>query len=833
LSKLFADVKFVLRSLCRNPLFVLVALTSLALGIGANSAIFSLMDQVMLRSLPVQKPEQIVMLDWKGSFQGRMMNDHAFAYPMYKALRDQSGAVMSGLVARFRSTVDVQEGSNAATRADAELVSGNYFQVLGVRAALGRLLSPQDDQVRDGSPYAVLSYGLWESKFGGDSNILNRVILVNGHPFNVVGVAQQGFRGFEVGSNVGVFVPMMMKKQVTPLWDDIDNRRSVWLNIFGRLKPGVSRDQSQANLAVAYHNQLADELKEMPKVGAKFRERYVKNEFKVLPAGNGFSDLRDQTRKPLIVLMVMVGVLLLIACGNIANLLVARAVTRQKEISIRLSIGASAWEIIRLVLVESVMLSLCGGILGLLVAQSFGKYLLGALPFPDANQVFTAAPDVRVILFTLGVSLLTAVIFGLLPALRATNPDLFTTLKNAAGSVSASGGQIRLRKALVVAQITLSLLLLVGAGLFARSLNKLMGLYPGLNTQGILTFSIDPTLSSYTPARIYDLHKKLVADLRSVPGVTSVSVAENGILSRNFSMSTTQAEGYQVKEDDPSYNPEVNQITPGFFATLGVPLIGGRDFTERDVAGAQKVAVLSQPCVDHFFKNRSPLGRKIGFNGENKGLDIEVVGVVREAKLTDLKQKPTCYVFTPLLQDMNPGQSTFYVRTASDDANLASSVRAAVAHFDPALPIFDVKTLETQTNETHYVDRMVAFLSAAFGLLATLLAAVGLYGVMSYSVTRRTREIGIRMALGSKPSGVLWNVLSEVLVLAGVGIAVALPLVFLLSRYLESQLYEVKALDPMAIGFSTLVLAFVSVVAGWIPAYRATRVDPLTALRYE
>ncbi len=832
MAKLFADVKFVVRSLRRSPVFVIVALTSLALGIGANSAIFSLMDQVMLRSLPIRQPERLVLLDWDGTFQGRMMNDHAFSYPMYKVLRDHSETVFSGLVARFRSTVDVQEGSGAATRADAELVSGNYFTVLGVRAELGRLLTPQDDQVRDGSPYAVLSYGLWQSKFGGSPAVLNRTVLVNGHPMTVVGVSQRGFRGFEVGSNVGVFVPMTMKKQVTPLWDDMDNRRSIWLNIFGRLKPGVSAEQAQATLAVTYHNQLTDELKEMPTASKRFRERYPKNPFKVLPAGNGLSDIRDQTKKPLVVLMIMVGTLLLIACGNIANLLVARAVTRQKEISIRLSLGAGAGQIIRLVLVESVLLSLCGGVLGLLVAQSFGNYLLGALPFPDANQVFTASPDTRVILFTLGVSLLTALIFGLLPGLKATNPDLFTTLKNAAGSVSASGGQIRLRKGLVVAQITLSLLLLVGAGLFARSLNKLMGLYPGLQVQGILTFSIDPTLSSYSSARIYDLNKQLVADLSSLPGVTSVSVAENGILNQNIAMKTTLVEGYQAKEDE-NYNPEVNQLTPGFFATLGVPLIAGRDFTLRDDMGAPKVAILSQPCVDHFFKNRNPLGRKIGFAGEKKGLNIDIVGIVKEAKLTQLKQKPTCYVFTPLLQDENVGGSTFFVRMTNIKSNLASSVRATVAGLDPALPIFDVKTLETQTNEIHYIDRMVAFLSAAFGLLATLLAAVGLYGVMSYSVTRRTREIGIRMALGAKAGGVLWNVLREVLMLATIGIAIALPLVFLLSRYLENQLYEVKGMDPIAIGLSTLVLAVVSVVAGWIPAYRATRVDPLTALRYE
>jgi predicted permease len=828
----FSDLKFVLRSLSQSPLFVVVALLSLALGIGANSAIFSLMDQVLLRSLPVKDPKQLVWMDWDGTFQGRMMNDHAFSYPMYQAFRDKNPGIFTGVASRFVTTVDVQKDKGTPNRARAELVSGNFFEVLGVGSAMGRLLEPKDDLVKDAAPYVVLSYGMWMSRFGGNSNILNQTILVNGHPMTVVGVAQKGFKGFEVGVNSELFIPMMMKRQVTPLWDDLDNKRSVWLNTFARLRPNVSSKQALAALTVVYRQQLTQELTEMPDASPRFRQRYPQNTLKLMAAASGMSGLREQFSTPLIVLMCMVGTLLLIACGNIANLLVARAVARQKEISIRLSLGASHAAIIRLVLLESLLLSVAGGLLGLVVSSWTGALLLRALPFEDTNQLFTSGPDLRVLVFTLGLSILTAVVFGLLPAFQATHPDMFTTLKNEAGNVSASGGQLRLRKILVTAQISLSLLLLIGAGLFARSLYNLMSLNPGVQTERMLTFSVDPTLSGYSATRIHTLYRELLADLSKVPGVMAVSASEGSILSGNQSMNTTQAEGFEGKEGE-NLNPQTNSTLPGFFTTLGIPLVSGRDFADRDDVGAPKVAVVNESFVSFYFKGRNPLGRHIGYGGPKNPLDMEIVGVVKDAKLTDLKEKPTRYVFTPALQDKDPGGITFFIRTTGDAASFGAMAHQVVSRADATLPVFDVKTLHEQANETHYIDRMISFLSAAFGLLATLLAAIGLYGVMSYTVARRTKEIGIRIALGAPAKNVLWSVMREVLLLSAIGILVAIPIALGLGRYIQSQLYGLQALDPMTITVCVALLASVSSLAGWIPAYRATRVDPITALRYE
>jgi predicted permease len=810
----------------------MVALLSLALGIGANSAIFSLMDQVLRRSLPVKEPKQLVWMDWDGTFQGRAMNDHAFSYPMYQAFRDKNPGIFTGVASRFVTTVDVQKDKGTPNRARAELVSGNFFEVLGVGSALGRLLEPNDDLVKDGAPYVVLSYGMWMNRFGGNSSILNQTVLVNGHPMTVVGVAQQGFKGFEVGVNSELFIPMMMKRQVTPLWDDLDNKRSIWLNMFGRLHPGVSSKQALAAMTVLYHQQLQQELSEMPDASARFRKRYPENTLKLMPAAAGMSGLREQFSTPLIVLMCMVGTLLLIACGNIANLLVARAVARQKEISIRISLGASQGAIIRLVLLESLLLSIAGGMLGLVVSSWTGALLLRALPFDDTTQLFNSGPDLRVLIFTIGLSIVTAIVFGLLPAFQATHPDTFTTLKNEAGSVSASGGQLRLRKVLVTAQISLSLLLLIGAGLFARSLYNLMSLDPGVQTERVLTFSIDPTLSGYSAARVHSLYRELAADLAKVPGVTAVSAAEGSILSGNQSMNTTQAEGFEAKEGE-NLNPQTNATLPGFFTALGIPLISGRDFNDRDDLGSPKAAIVNESFVNFYFKGRNPLGRHIGYGGPKNPLDMEIVGVVKDAKLTDLKEKPTRYVFTPALQDKDPGGITYFIRTTGDAAIFGTMAHQVVSRVDATLPVFDVKTLHEQANETHYIDRMISFLSAAFGLLATLLAAVGLYGVMSYAVARRTKEIGIRIALGAPSKDVLWSVMREVLLLSAIGIAVAIPIALGLGRYIQSQLYGLQALDPGTIIICVILLAAVSSLAGWIPAHRATRVDPITALRYE
>jgi predicted permease len=534
----------------------------------------------------------------------------------------------------------------------------------------------------------------------------------------------------------------------------------------------------------------------------------------------------------LVVLMAMVGTLLLIACGNVANLLVARAATRQREISIRLSLGASKGAIFRLVLIESLLLSVVGGALGLLVASWSGSLLLRFLPFQNSEQAFSRSADARILLFTLALSLLTALVFGSLPALQIAKPDVASTLKNEATSVIGSG-HVKLRKALVAAQISLSLLLLIGAGLFARSLYNLMQVRTGMRTEGVLSFSVDPSLAGYSDERARRVFRDLQQGIEAVPGVDAVSASENPLLANNNWLETTRAEGYLAKEGE-TVNPEVNGVLPGFFSMMGVPLITGREFTDRDTFGAQKVAIVNESFVKYFFHDRNPRGRNIGFGSRHTAkLDMEIVGVVKDVKMVDLKQKPIQQVWVPALEDEHPSSVTFYVRTADDLTTMSDRVRRALRRLDPGLPIYDVKTLETQIRETHYIDRLITMLSAAFGFLATLLAAIGLYGVMAFTVAQRTRELGIRMALGAQHGTVVRLVMREVVLLAGIGIGVALPLVFGLGRFIESQLFELKATDPPTLTAATLLLAVVALGAGYIPALRATRIDPMDALRWE
>jgi predicted permease len=830
-ERIASDLKFVLRSLARSPLFVVVAVLSLALGIGANSAIFSLLDQVLLRALPVKDPPRLVSMDWDGAFSGFMWNNHTFSYPMYVDFRDKTGNLFDGVIARFGSTVDLG-WRGVAERTNAEAVSGNYFDVLGVGTVVGRSLTADDDKIKRAEPYVMLSYGCWQKRFGGNLSILNQTVEVNSHPMTVIGVAQRGFRGTDAGAPTDVFVPMMMKPVVTPTWDRMDERTSVWLNIMARLKPNVSRQNAQAAMTVLYRQEQLEDLKTNPNATPRFRKRYLTNTFMLVDAARGFSSIRDQFSTPLIVLMSMVGTLLLIACGNVANLLVARAATRQKEIAVRLSLGATAGAIVRLILIESLVLSITGGALGLLFASWSGSLLLRILPFETLAQVFSTTPDVRVLAFTFGLSVLTAVIFGFTPALQLMRAEIGATLKNEARSVVGSGS-VKLRKGLVAAQISLSLLLLIGAGLFSRSLYNLLQTKSGMRTENMLAVSIDPALGGYSEQRARQLFHSLQQELSALPGALAVSGAENPVLADQQVIRSTQAEGHVAKDDEKTH-PNVNAVLPGFFSAMGIPLLSGREFGDRDSFTTTKVAIVNESFVNQYFQRRNPLGRHIGFGSPQKAkLDMEIVGVVKDSKAVDLKQELTREVYTPALQNEHPSTLTFYIRTGSDANTMARLVRRMVRQHDSRLPVYDVKTLATQIRETHYVDRLISMLSAAFGFLATMLAAIGLYGVMAFSVTRRTRELGIRMALGAQRNTVLNLVMREVVLLAGIGVAVALPMALGLGRLLQTQLFHVKASDPATLAAATAVLVIVALVAGYIPALRATRIDPMSALRWE
>jgi putative ABC transport system permease protein len=829
MNEIWRDIKHTGRSLRKAPGFLIVVVLTLGLGIGANAAIFSLMDQVLLRPLPVHDPASLVLLDGPGAFRGRTLNAMTFSYPIYKDFRDRN-EVFTGVLARVPLAMTaVWRG--ASERANGELVSGNFFEVLGVQPALGRLFSAADDQTPGGHPVAVISYGYWQRRFGGDPAILNQVLTVNGHPLTIVGVGARGFSGVQVGQGADIMVPIMMKAQMTPTWNDLDNRRSRWLTVMARLRPGISRTQAEAAMNVVYRQINEQEITEIPGVSESFRQRFVSKHLDVLPGHKGLSDLRRQFSKPLIVLMSMVGLVLLIACANVANLLMARTTSRYKEISLRLALGASRMRIVRQQLVESALLAGAGTLVGVLLAWWTGTLLLASLPGDPAARNLSSDPDLRVTLFALGVGVLTALAFGIVPALQATRTAVTSALKEDSGSVAGGGRQARLRRLLVVAQVALSMLLLAGAGLFARSLYNLKTLDPGFRVDNVFAFSIDPSLSGYEGDRLTALYRRMQEELLAVPGVRDVSMSEIGALSGSQWSMSVRVDGYQAKEGE-DMNPSVDGVGPRYFATMGIPLVSGREFTERDVKGAPRVAVINETMAKYFFNGTNPVGRRLGFGG-GKPTDVEIVGVARDVRSLQLRDIPPRFVYLPYAQDDSVTQLTYYVRAAQDGGSTATAIRQAVTRLDPNLPIFDMKTMAVQVDESLFVERMVAALSITFGGLATLLAAIGLYGVMSYAVTRRTREIGIRMALGAERRRVMWLVLKEVAIMTAAGITGGLAVALWLTRQVQSQLFGLAPHDPLTLAAATVLLGFIAIAAGYIPAQKATRIDPIVSLRSE
>jgi predicted permease len=826
---LWRDIRYAARSLRQAPGFLIIVVLTLGLGIGANTAIFSLMDQVLLRPLPVHDPGALVLLDGPGAFRGRTLNAMTFSYPMYRDFRDRN-EVFAGVLARVPLAMTaVWRG--ASERANGELVSGNYFDVLGIRPALGRLLTAADDQTPGAHPVAVISYGYWQRRFGRDPAILNQSMTVNGHALTIVGVSARGFAGIQVGQAVDLMVPVMMKAQMTPTWNDLDNRRSRWVTVMARLKPGTSRQQAEVAMNVAYRQINEQEIKDVADVSDSFRQRFVSKHLDVLPGQKGVSDLRREFSTPLIVLMSMVGVVLLIACANVANLLLARTTSRHREISLRMALGASRLRIVRQQLVESTLLSGAGTMVGVLLAWWTGSLLIASLPGDAAGRNISSDPDLRVALFAVGVGMLTALLFGVVPALQATRATVTSTLKEDSGSVAGGGRQARVRRLLVVAQVALSMLLLAGAGLFARSLYNLKALDPGFRVDSVYAFSIDPSLSAYEGDRLTDLYRRMQVELSAVPGVRDVSMSEIGALTGNQWSQTILVDGYQAKEGE-DMNPSVDGIGPRYFATMGIPLVSGREFTERDVKGSPRVAIINETMAKYFFNGTNPLGRRLGFP-RGSATDIEIVGVARDVRSLELRDVPPRFIYIPYAQDESVTQLTYYVRAAQDGGSTAAAIRQVVQRLDANLPIFDLKTMAVQVDESLFVERMVAALSTAFGVLATLLAAIGLYGVMSYAVTRRTREIGIRMALGAERGRVMWLVLKEVAIMTAVGIASGLAVALWLTRQVQSQLFGLTPNDPATLAAATVLLAFIAIAAGYLPARRATRIDPIVSLRSE
>lgn len=833
-ASLLLDLRYSLRAIRRSPLFASIAILSLALGIGANTAIFTLMDQLMLRRLPVKNPGQLVMLYQKGPHNGSNMGTRMHSYPIYQDFQKRAAPLAQVFCRRL---VDASISFHQQTeRVDAELVSGNYFTALGVRPAAGRLFNSEaDDRIFRGHPVVALSYDYWVNRFNRDPNVIGSSILVNHYPMTVVGVSEQGFAGLDPARSPQIRVPILMEPVMVPtwFWFSMGERRTRWVQVFARLKPGYTIQSAQASLQVLFH-QIRQYETTLPE--AKDWTPYDKREFltgtiQLEPAKAGYSELRNSFSIALIVLMCMVGLVLLIACANVANLLIARAFARQKEIAVRLSIGASRGQLVRQLLVESLVLSFAGGVAGIGLAVAMTKGLLALIPAGENPLLIRAEPDVRILLFTLALTLLTSIVFGLVPALRASRPDLWTTLKDAAGSIATSGGSLFLRKGLVAAQVALSFLLLFGAGLFVRSLQNLKATPTGFREPDtLITFQLSPALNGYDAARTVHFYEELLANLRAIPGVKGAGLASDPLLSGDEWDSTTSVEGHRFKDGE-DLQAFMNAISPGYFATMGIPLVAGRDFDRRDVKDDSKVAIVNERFARHFFGNASAIGRHIGHgSGPKTKLDIEIIGVVADSLYEGPREGIHRQVFVP---NYGNNSAAFYVRAGLDSRFLNSAVKHAIKQIDPAMPVYEFKTLGSQLDETLLTERLVAMLSAGFGLLATLLAAIGLYGVMAFVVTQRTREMGLRMALGANAGSVVWLVMREVLVLLVIGLAIGVPAAIGFGRLIAAQLYEVKAGDPWITAASILGLVLVAIAAGFIPARRASTIDPILALRYE
>ena len=819
------DLRFALRTFRRSPGFVLIAIVSLALGIGANTAIFSLFNQVLLRSLPVTDPGRLVLFNSEGQDPGWAMADNfetVYSYPMYKDFRDRS-QVFDGVIARSGASATVMEPAGAAN-ASVNVVSGNFFEVLGVRAAMGRPIARSDDGAPGANPVVVLSGGYWSGHFGSDPKVLNSRILVNSHPMTVIGILDPRFLGVQSGQSPDLYVPLAMKQQISPGFEGFADVSARWLNVFARLKPGVSLEKAQAASRVLFKAVRNESLPRIDKMDPPTLADYNSRRLDLHPAAEGINLMGFFWRKPLQVLMAMVGLVLLIACANLANLLIARAAAREREMAVRTAIGASRPAILRQLLTESVTLTLAAGFVGLFLATWAVSGLLWLISESGDHPWLTAHLDLRLFAYTLAVSVLAGLVFGCAPLLQTWKLDLVTALKDQAGTTSSSSRQ-RVRKALVAAQMALALVLLAAAALFTQTLVNLKNTNPGFQSANVLRFAIEPRLNGYDKERAKALVRTVRDRLAALPGVETVGYAGMGPFA-DADMGT----GVYVEGRTPSTTDEAStdSLSPGFFRAMRIPIVAGREFNEHDNTAAAKVAIINQAFAKTYFPGRNPLGLRVGTSRSH--IEYEVTGIARDISNGSLREPAKPFLYFPW--EARPlDRTVVYVRGYGPQ--LGPAVRAALRQIDANLPVMDMATMQSRVDRSVSIERSIATLAAGFGLLATLLAAVGLYGVVSYAVSRRTVEIGVRMALGAARADVYRIVLKEVGVLLVAGAAVGLPVALALGRVIESQLYGVKPRDPMLLAAAVAALTAVAFAAAFVPARRAASIDPVRALRGE
>jgi putative ABC transport system permease protein len=824
---LLQDLRYGLRMLRKSPGFTAVAVLTLALGIGANTSIFSVIDAMLLRPLPVRDPGQLVQV---------AQNASSFSYPAFKRFRDENHVFSGVLAVSWLNQLDI--GIDGQTESvDAQLVSGNFFSLLGVGVAVGRTFSANEDKSPRQNPVAVISYGYWKRRFALDPSVVGKSITLNRTPFTILGVTPPEFSGIWLGYPADVYVPMMMEPAFHQDKSWLDQGDYHWIQIMGRLKPGVSRAKALADLALI-HRKTLEEVNTTDWSPEQARALLAQR-LELVPASSGLTfGLRQEFSQPLSILMTMVGLVLLIACTNVANLLLGRATARQKEIAVRLAIGAGRFRLIRQLLTESLLLGLAGGATGLLLAYWSGAALTSLMSMGWGlgwgRLELDLRPDPRVLAFTGAVSALVAVLFGLVPALRATRLDLTPALKENGRNLKASRPRLGLGKALVVSQVAFSLLLLFGAGLFVRTLENLEGLDAGFSRHNVVLFSVDAAKSGSKGADVARVYQQLQERFEAVPGVRSASLSLWGPVTGGGGWdNNVWVEGYTPRPDE-DMTVYLNAVGPRYFETIGAPILIGRDFDPRDSGAKGKVAIINQAMARYYFGNSNPLGRRFGWGkaGEKDRAEFEIVGVVRDSKYETLREAVPRTAYLDCFQD-SLGAMTFLVRTAVRPAALTSQIRAEILATGKDLRIGSFSTLEEHVDSSLGHERLMATLSTLFGILALLVASVGLYGIMAYAVARRTREIGIRMALGARTGDVLRMVLGESIVLIGAGVAIGIPLALGLARLIANQLFGLKPHDPLTLIGAALVLAGVALAASYIPARRATKVDPMVALRYE
>jgi predicted permease len=809
------QLTFAVRSLIVRPSYSLIVIATLALGIGANTAIFSILHALVLRSLPVADPARLVVV--------MRSEQPSQQYPLFVHFQQHSKTV--DLLA-FRTAPWRFSAGEKDERITGALVSGRYFSVLGISPALGTTITNEDDTIPGSGgprgPVAVLSHGFWMRQFGGEPGVVGSSIVLNARPFTVIGVAPPGFSGTEVGQSVDVFAPMTMQPTLMPgMGAALKEPRSQWLRIIGRLKPGVVVEQAEAELTTLLRPYNEDILRDpaIVKFGANYPKNLREQRITLVSGSGGLSSLRTQYSQPLFVVMTVMALVLLVACANIANLSLGRAAARRREVAIRLGLGASRGRLVGQLLTESVLLALAGGLSGLVLARWGRDVLLTYLP---VGQKLSAPLDSDVLLFTLAVAVGAVLLFGLAPAYQGTRVDVAPLLK---GGIGNESGRTPFRKGLVVFQVGVSLVVVIGAVLFLRSLSALLSIDTGFTRQNVLVASIDMASDQDV-----NFHGRLLETLNATPGVVSAALSWSAPLGTNTGW-LIYVQGYVPKPDEPRTTPWVDGISPGYFKTMGIPVLAGRDFDDRDVRSKASVMIVNETFARHYFGNENPVGRHVGL--APGVFDVEIVGVVKDGKYAGLREQPVRMMYVPHREHIGISQMTVLVRTARDPLAFASTLRQKASEIDRHAIVHNIATAQDQIDRSLLRERLVATISGLFGILALLLATIGLYGVLSYGIARRTREFGIRIAIGAEGTSILRMVLREAGWLLGSGILAGLIAAWWLGRIVRSLLYGVQPGDLASLGIAIGVLAAAGTLAAWIPARRASRIDPIQALRYE